>query len=95
MKKKMPKIYIFLDQYNKNIFKNNSKNIGIIYRNYKSKKREEELNRIAKACKIKRYKLYVANNIKLAIKVKAEGVYIPAFNKTKNFLIWKKKILKF
>ena len=40
----MPKIYIFLDQYNKNIFKNNSKNIGIIYRNYKSKKREEELN---------------------------------------------------
>ena len=91
MKKKLPKIYIFLDQYNKNIFKNNSKNIGIIYRNYKSKKREEELNRIAKACKIKRYKLYVANNIKLAIKVKAEGVYIPAFNKTKKFLNLEKK----
>ena len=89
----MPKIYIFLDQYNKNIFKNNSKNIGIIYRNYKSKKREEELNRIAKACKIKRYKLYVANNIKLAIKVKAEGVYIPAFNKTKKFLNLEKKNL--
>ena len=91
MKKKLPKIYIFLDQYNKNIFKNNSKNIGIIYRNYKSKKREVELNKIAKACKIKRYKLYVANNIKLAIKVKAEGVYIPAFNKTKKFLNLEKK----
>ena len=91
MKKKLPKIYIFLDQYNKNIFKNNSKNIGIIYRNYKSKKREVELNKIAKACKIKRYKLYVANNIKLAIKVKAEGVYIPAFNKTKKFINLEKK----
>ena len=83
MHKYLPKFYIFLDQYNTKIFKNNSTNIGIIYRNYKAKKREAELVKIAKACKKKRYPLFVSNDSKLAIKTGADGLYIPAFNKTK------------
>ena len=93
MHKNLPSLFIFLDQYNNQIFKNNSTNIGVIYRNYNSPKRETELNKIAKACKKKRYPLFVSNNIKLVLKVKADGIYIPSFNKTKRFLNLEKKNL--
>ena len=93
MHKYLPNLFIFLDQYNNQIFKNNNTNIGIIYRNYNDPKRETELIKIAKACKKKRYQLYVSNDIKLALKVRAEGIYIPSFNKTKKFLNLEKKNL--
>ena len=86
MHKYLPNLYAFIDQYDHNIFKNNITNLGIIYRNYHSKNREKELFKISKACKKKRYKLYVSNSIKLALKAKADGLYIPSFNKTKKFL---------
>ena len=60
--------------------------MGIIYRNYNAQKRETELIKIAGACRANRIKLFVSNDIKLTIKVKADGIYIPSFNKTKNFL---------
>ena len=94
MHKYLPNIFVFLDEYNENIFQNNNINIGIIYRNYKAKNREKELNKIAKACKKKRYQLFVSNDIKLALKVKADGIYIPAFNKTKKYLNLEKKNIK-
>ena len=86
MNKDLPKIFVFLDYYDHQVFKNNSTNIGIIYRNYKNQDRESELSKIAKACKKKRYKLYVSNDIKLALKVRANGIYVPSFNRTKRFL---------
>ena len=58
--------------------------MGIIYRNYDTQKRENELIKIAKACKASRNQLFVSNDIRLAIKVKAEGIYFPSFNKTEN-----------
>ena len=91
MHNNIPRSFIFLDQYNSQIFKNNNTNIGIIYRNYNAQKRENELIKIAKACKKKRYPLFISNDIKLAIKYKAEGIYIPSFNKTQNFTNLEKK----
>ena len=85
MHKNLPKFFIFVDEYNNEIFKNNNINIGIIYRNYKDRKRENQLIKIAKACKRNRYLLFVSNDVKLVHKVKADGIYIPSFNKTKNF----------
>ena len=85
MHKYLPNLFIFLDQYNNKIFENNNTNIGVIYRNYNDPKREIELTKIAKACKKKRYQIFVANDIKLALKIKADGIYIPSFNKTKKF----------
>ena len=79
-------MFIFLDQYHNQIFENNITNIGVVYRNYNNPKRETELIKIAKACKKKRYQLFVSNDIKLALKVRADGIYIPSFNKTKKFL---------
>ena len=85
MHKKLPKFFIFIDKYNNEIFKNKNINIGIIYRNYKDRSRENQLIKIARACKQNRYQLFVSNDLKLAHKVKADGIYIPSFNKTKNF----------
>ena len=51
-----------------------------------------ELIKIANACKQKRYKLYVSNDVNLAIKVRADGIYIPAFNKKRYENLENKKI---
>ena len=93
MHKYLPNLFIFLDQYNNQIFENNNINIGVVYRNYNDTKRETELIKIAKACKKKRYQLFVSNNIKLALKVRADGIYIPSFNRTKKFFNLEKKNL--
>ena len=68
--------------------------MGVIYRNYHKIKRVKELLKIAKACKKKRYQLFVSNDIKLALKVRADGIYIPSFNKTRKFRNLEKKNLK-
>ena len=95
MHKKLPNIFIFTDEYNKEIFKNkNHNNIGIIYRNYNSGNREEQLIKIAHACKRKRFQLFVSNDKKLAYKYKADGIYIPSFNKTEKFSNLEKKQIK-
>jgi len=91
MHKNLPSSFIFLDKYNHQIFRNNNRNIGVIYRNYCSEQKEKELNKIAKACKRKRFMLFVSNDIKLAIKARADGVYIPSFNKSQKFTNVKKK----
>ena len=91
MHKKLPTFFIFLDKYNNEIFKNKNINIGIIYRNYKDRNRENQLLKIARACKQNRYQLFVSNDLKLAHKFKADGIYIPSFNRRKNFFNLEKK----
>ena len=68
--------------------------MGIIYRNYNDTNRENELVKIARECKKNRYQLFVSNDIKLAHKFKADGIYIPSFNKTKKFSNLEKKNIK-
>ena len=86
MHKNLPYFFIFLDQYNSKVFKYKNKNIGIIYRDYNDRNKEIQLIKISKACKKNRYQLYISNDVKLAIKYKANGVYAPSFNKTKFYL---------
>ena len=68
--------------------------MGIIYRNYNDSKREEKLIKIAKECKKKRYQLFISNDVKLTLKFKADGIYIPSFNKTKKFQNLEKKNIR-
>ena len=42
-------------------------------------------------CKENRRKFYISDDIKLAIKIKANGVYIPSTNKNLNFQLFKQK----
>jgi len=94
MHKKLPNIFIFTDEYNKELFRNKNLNIGIVYRNYNGENRENQLIKIARGCKENRYQLFVSNDKKLAYKYKADGIYIPSFNKTKKFLNLEKKNIK-
>ena len=52
----------------------------IILRNIKFKENNNELFRFRKICKSKGIKFFVANNIRLAVNLKADGFYISANN---------------
>ena len=80
-KNKLPKYFLFVDKYDKNILKNDITNLGIIYRNYSKKRNENHIYRLRSYCNKKKFKFYISNNLKLAIKFKADGIYIPSFNK--------------
>jgi thiamine-phosphate pyrophosphorylase len=86
MQNKIPKIYYFIDEYNLTDLKKLSKNINLIYRNYQKKTSYKELLSIKKFCKFTKRKLFISNDIKLAISLKLDGIYIPSFNKKVNYL---------
>tara|TARA_B110000971_G_scaffold202071_1_gene221455 strand:+ start:2058 stop:2627 length:570 start_codon:yes stop_codon:yes gene_type:complete len=91
MQKKLPKVYLFIDKFNSLELNDLNKNISIIYRNYKKKINESTLLSLKNYCKNNKRKLFLANNIKLAIKYKLDGIYIPSFVKTKNFNLYSKQ----
>ena len=66
----------------------------IIYRNNKKIDKLDDLLRYRQKCKLKAIKFYVANNIKLAIILKSDGVYLSSFNKDLRFLNYKKPNFK-
>jgi len=79
--------YYFIDTFDtKNIDKIDKQTI-VIFRNYLSKQTDEALIlKIKKFCNKRKIKFYLSNNIKLAIKLNLDGVYIPSFNKNFNHL---------
>ena len=81
MNNSLPKYFIFVNHFDENILKNNNTNLGVIYRNYSKKIDINEIYIIRKYCKKKGYKFYISNNFKLAVKCKADGLYIPSFNR--------------
>ena len=86
MQKKISQLYYFIDEYNYAELSKLSKNINIIYRNYKKNIDISTLISIRNYCKKNKIKFFISNNIKLAIKYKLDGIYIPAFNKQINFI---------
>ena len=57
------------------------KKVTIIYRNNSHTIDEKKINNLRKACKNKKYKFYIANNVNLVKKYKADGLYLSAYNK--------------
>ena len=81
--------YYFIDKFDTNNINNQDKQTAIIYRNYSSNiKNEDLILKIKNYCKKKRIKFYLSNNIKLAIKLDLDGAYIPSFNKNTNHLAY-------
>ena len=79
--------YYFINKFDTNNIDKQDKKTIIIYRNYLSKKVDETLIlKIKNFCKSKQRKFFLSNNIKLALKLKLDGAYIPSFNKTFNHL---------
>lgn len=75
-------LYYFISDYNKTEIQNLDKKINIIYRNYNKKIDLKTILNIKSDCKKYKKKFYISNNIKLALKLNLDGVYIPAFNKS-------------
>jgi thiamine-phosphate pyrophosphorylase len=83
----MNKKYYFINKFDTISINKQDKQTIIIYRNYSSKINNEDLIlKIKEYCKKKKIKFYLSNNIKLAIKLNLDGVYIPSFNKSTQHL---------
>ena len=80
------KKFYFIDEFNKDHLKNLDNNTAIIYRNYTKKYDESLIFKIKKFCKSKNLKFFLANDVNLAIKLRLDGIYIPAFNKRINII---------
>ena len=65
-----------------NLINNLPKTTSIIYRNYNNPTNINKIIKTKNICKKKRFKFYLANEIKLALKLDLDGAYIPAFNKS-------------
>ena len=81
--------YYFINTFDTNNLQKQDKETIIIYRNYSS----SNIN-INKLLKLKNFlrkkgnKFFIANNFKLALKLRLDGVYIPSFNKNFNHLAY-------
>ena len=86
------KKYYFINKFDTNIINKQDKQTTIIYRNYNSNNKDESLIlKINKYCKKRSIKFFLANNVKLALKLNLNGVYIPAFNTNSNHLAYSYK----
>jgi len=83
------KKYYFINKFDTNNIERLDKQTTVIYRNYNSKKYDENLIiKIKSYCKKKSIKFYLSNNIKLALKLDLDGAYIPAFNNSLSHLAY-------
>ena len=77
------KYYLFIENtrdLNLNLIKIRNK-FNIIYRNYKTKEKQDDLSIFRNNCKQKGINFYVSNDTNLMIKLRADGLYISAHNK--------------
>ncbi len=88
----MKRKYYFINKFDTiNIDKQDKQTI-IIYRNYSTNQHDQILLRkIKQYCKRKSIKFYLSNNVKLAIKLNLDGVYIPAHNNSFKHLAYSYK----
>ena len=84
MQKKIPKVYLFIEDFIPSELDRLNKNISIIFRNYKKPISDTTIFELKNYCKFHKRDLYLANDIKRAIKHKLRGAYIPSFNKKLN-----------
>ena len=76
--------FCFINDFNFNLINNLPKTTSIIYRNYSEPNNVDKIKKTKNICKKKGFKLYLANEIKLALELNLDGAYIPSFNKNFN-----------
>ena len=83
----MNRKYYFINKFETNNIDKLDKETAVIYRNYNTKLLNKELIlKLKKYCQKKGIKFYLSNNIKLAIRLNLDGVYLPSFNKSTKHL---------
>ena len=84
--------YYFIKDFDTKNIKKQDKRTVIIFRNYSFKKIDEfQILKIRNYCRKSRRIFILSNNIKLAIKLDLDGVYIPSFNKSTDHLSYSLK----
>ena len=63
---------------------------SIIYRNNEKIDKINDLFDFRQKCKSKAIKFYIANNLKLAISINSDGIYLSSYNKNLKYLNYKK-----
>tara|TARA_Y100000992_G_scaffold257113_1_gene190837 strand:+ start:354 stop:893 length:540 start_codon:yes stop_codon:yes gene_type:complete len=85
-------IFTFISNFKKEEILNLDKNVGIILRNYENKFDKNKILEIKQFCKAHKRKLFLSNNLNLAINLNLDGIYIPSFNK--NLIFNREKMKK-
>lgn len=87
--------YYFIDNINSEtkLLIKKFKKISLIYLNNGTSNKIENLYNIKEFCRKNKINLYVGDDFKLAIKIRANGLYLTENNKTMNHRINQKKIL--
>ena len=85
MHKNLPSFFLFINNFKEKYIRKLDKKIAIIYRNYEKGLDKKLILKIKKVCKKDGRKFYLSNNIKIAINLDLDGVYLPSFNKNLNF----------
>ena len=81
--------YYFINTLDTNNLQKQDKDTIIIYRNYNSSNINiDKLIKLRNFLKKKGNKILLANNFKLALKLRLDGVYIPSFNTDFNHLAY-------
>ena len=78
------KKYYFINEFNYTHLINLNKNISFIWRNKDKETPIETLIKLRDFCKKNQRRFYISNDIKLARKMNADGVYISSSNKNLN-----------
>ena len=74
--------YYFINDFDTKIIDKQDKQTVIIFRNYSLDNTDEKkILEIKNYCKKNRKTFFLSNDIKLAIKLNLDGVYLPSFNK--------------
>jgi len=79
------KIYYFIDEFNREEIKKLNRKIVLIYRNYNRNYNLKLIKKIKNFCLKQNRKFYISNNLKLALNLSLDGLYIPSFNKLCNY----------
>ena len=78
------KKYYFINEFNYTHLINLNKNISFIWRNKDKETSIKTLTELRDFCKKNQRRFYISNDIKLARKLNADGVYISSTNKNLN-----------
>ena len=78
--------YYFINKFDQSHIDKQCKETTIIFRNYNQKIDKKLILQLKNYCKKKGNKFLLSNNIRLAINLDLDGVYIPSFNTDKRHL---------
>lgn len=85
MHDQLPCFFSFIKIHDEDHIRKLDKKIAIIFRDYEKRYEEKVILNIKKNCKENGRKFFLANDLKLALKLNLDGVYLPSFNQKINY----------